>query len=269
MELTEFITKEKEYGSLTKTLDVQRRSKKRLPMMMTGLCDGARTAFIAELIKRERKNGMPVAAICTADEKTANRLIASLDEAGLTVRYYPWRDMIFHNITASHEFEHERLGTLCALRQNACDAVVFTPDAALQFTLSPDRLDGAVKTITRDGEYDVNELCDFLVKAGYQSSEMIDGVGQFSLRGGILDVFPPSQQYPVRIDFFGTEIDNISSFDIISQRRFEELDEIEITPARELTLTDGDRAGLTEYLTKRRKNCKTIELIDILFFKAC
>ena len=264
MDITSFITKEKEYKGLVKTLNEQRSLPKRSPMLMTGLCDGARAAFISRLIARDREKGMPPAAVCVPDEKTAHRLLSALDAAGLNVRFYPWRDMIFHNVTASHEFEHERLGTLCALRKNECDAVIFTPDAALQFTLPPKRLDGAIRTIRRDGEYDVKELCAFLVQAGYRAADMIDGVGQFSLRGGILDIFPPSQQYPVRVDFFDAEVDDLSSFDIITQRRFEQLDEVEITPARELALSEDDRARLADYLTKRIKQCKTIDLRETL-----
>ena len=264
MDITSFITKEKEYKGLTKLLDEQRSLPRRTPMLMTGLCDGARTAFIAQLVARERKNGMPPAAICVPDEKTANRLLSALDSADLNARFYPWRDMIFHNVTASHEFEHERLGALYALRRNECDAVVFTPDAALQYTLPPARLDGAVRTIDRDGDYDVKELCDFLVAAGYRAADMIDGVGQFSLRGGILDIYPPSLQYPVRVDFFDTAVDDLSSFDIITQRRFEQLDKVELTPARELALTQEDRGRLADYLGKRIKQAKTIEQREAL-----
>ncbi|MBQ4054755.1 MAG: hypothetical protein IJD17_03495, partial [Clostridia bacterium] len=241
-----------------------KKVKKKLPMLLTGMCDGARAAFITELIKRERASSSAPLAVCVPDEKTANRLRNSLEGAGLTTPIYPWRDMIFHNITASHEFEHERLWVLCALRKNECDAVIFTPDAALQYTMPPERLDGSVRTLKLGGEADTAELTAFLVQAGYQSADLIDGVGQFSLRGGILDVFPPSSQYPIRIDFFGSDIDSISSFDIMTQRRFEELEECEITPAREITLSSEQRKLLADHLAAAVKKAKTIQSRDAL-----
>ena len=264
MEITSYITKEKEYPSILKTLDEQKAAARPFPLLVTGLCDGARAAFLCEVIRRERTKTGACVAVAAPDEKTAVRLRDSLDAAGLNVCFYPWRDMVFHDITASREFEHERLWALCAIRAGECDAVIFTPDSALQFTLSPERLDSAVRTVAIDGEYDVQELCDFLVRAGYQSADMIDGVGQFSLRGGILDVFPPSSQYPVRIDFFGGEIDSISSFDIITQRRFEQLDEVRITPAREVTLRPEDRKTIADNIEKRVKKAADIRTREAL-----
>ena len=263
-EITKYITEGNEYRQISSAFDAQKRAKKRLPMLVTGMCDGARAAFIAETVKREREAGAPPVAICAPDEKTANRLRNSLEGAGLTTPIYPWRDMIFHNITASHEFEHERLWVLCALRKNECDAVIFTADAALQYTMPPERLDRSVRTLKMGGEADTNELTAFLVEAGYQNADLIDGVGQFSLRGGILDVFPPSSQYPIRIDFFGSDIDSISSFDILTQRRFEELDECEFTPAREIALSPDERNALKEHLSSAVKKAKTIQTHDII-----
>ncbi len=264
LEITSYITESKEYQQITAALEAQKKAKKKLPMLITGMCDGARAAFIAETVRRERDKGAAPVAICAPDEKTANRLRNSLESAGLTTPIYPWRDMIFHNITASHEFEHERLWVLCALRRNECDAVIFTADAALQFTMPPERLDNSVRTLKLGGEADTNELAAFLVQAGYQSADLIDGVGQFSLRGGILDIFPPSSQYPVRIDFFGNDIDSISSFDIMTQRRFEELDECEITPAREIALSPEEKEVLKDHLSKAVKKAKSIQIHEIV-----
>lgn len=264
LKITSYITEGKEYAQITAALEAQKKAKKRLPMLVTGMCDGARAAFIAETVRRERSKGRPAVAICAPDEKTANRLRNSLEAAGLTTPIYPWRDMIFHNITASHEFEHERLWVLCALRRNECDAVIFTADAALQYTMPPERLDNSVRTLKLGGEADTSELAAFLVQAGYQSADLIDGVGQFSLRGGILDIFPPSSQYPVRIDFFGNDIDSISSFDIMTQRRFEELEECEITPAREIALSPDEREILKDHLSKAIKKAKSIQVHEII-----
>ncbi len=264
LEITSYITEGKEYAQITAALEAQKKAKKRLPMLVTGMCDGARAAFIAETVRRERAKGRPAVAICAPDEKTANRLRNSLEAGGLTTPIYPWRDMIFHNITASHEFEHERLWVLCALRRNECDAVIFTADAALQYTMPPERLDNSVRTLKLGGEADTSELASFLVQAGYQSADLIDGVGQFSLRGGILDIFPPSSQYPVRIDFFGNDIDSISSFDIMTQRRFEELEECEITPAREIALSPDEREILKDHLSKAIKKAKSIQVHEII-----
>ena len=82
-----------------------------------------------------------------------------------------------------------------------------------------------------------------LVKCGYTASDMVEGPGQFSLRGGILDIYPCNLDSPVRIEFWGDEIDSISFFDIVSQRRTERTDKISLSPVSEIIFDDTKKAA--------------------------
>ena len=84
-------------------------------------------------------------------------------------------------------------------------------------------------------EYNIKDLASELADMGYERYGIVEGTGQFSVRGGILDVFTPESENPVRIEFFGDEVDSIRSFDRETQRSLKNLKEIDIYPAREIS----------------------------------
>lgn len=87
-------------------------------------------------------------------------------------------------------------------------------------------------------EVDFNEITKKLVQSGYERVEMVEGKGQFSLRGGILDVFPTGSTYPYRIELLGDEIESIRTFNVESQRSIDKVKRIEIFPAKEIIITE-------------------------------
>ena len=87
---------------------------------------------------------------------------------------------------------------------------------------------------------DMEEIKHLLTGMGYERMGQVDGMGQFSVRGGILDVFPLTEEVPVRIELWGDEVDSIRSFDAESQRSIQQMDEVTIYPAAELILTKKD-----------------------------
>ena len=88
-------------------------------------------------------------------------------------------------------------------------------------------------------EYDLKELAQALTDLGYERYGIVEGPGQFGLRGGILDIFTPESEDPVRIEFFGDEVDSIRTFDSVSQRSIKNLKETNIYPAREISGSDS------------------------------
>jgi len=253
--ITDIIRSGREYADVLEAVGEQARVKKPLPLLVCGLCEGARFAFLAALREdyvRMYGSTLPL-LILVPDEKDALRLDNAFNEIGVRSLSYPLRDLVFHNITASHEYEHERLGVLSSILSGKCDVVIATPDAALQYTVPPDILTASSRTLKSDGTYDLGELCEFLTRSGYVRVEMVDGVGQFSVRGGIVDIFPPRAKRPVRMELFGDEVEQLGEFDILTQRRTDTLDEVLITPAREITLTAEKRAGLHEVILNQLK----------------
>lgn len=263
--LTDCIRGDGEYAQLLKAVLGAQTARTALPILVTGLCDGAADAAYAALIEDIRAKDRRAVLLICPEEKECVRLRSLLEQFGLRAAFYVGRDLTFYNITASHEYEHERLRVLAGLLEGEWDAVITTPDAALSYTIPPERLIASHRKI----EYgktciEPNDLAAQLVQAGYVRTELVDAAGQFALRGGIVDVYPAvarftdiDQQvitgsYPFRIELFGDEIDRMEIFDPATQRMTVTLDAVEFAPARELLLDDGTRETLRQTIEAHR-----------------
>ncbi len=203
----------------------------RTPLLCTGLSDVHKAAVVSAL-KTHLKRKI---ALITPDEATAEGLKDDLSSLSLNVVSFPSRDYCLRDIKGySKEYEHKRTDTLSKLLDGDFDVAVISLDAALQYTLPPEKLQNANFTLKVGQSIELHKLCDRLINCGYARSELCEGEGQFSVRGGIFDIFPVNQKSPCRIEFWGDEIDSISFFDCLTQRREENVDFIDITPAHEL-----------------------------------
>ena len=255
--VTDFIRLDKEYGALFDCINSARRANTPFPTLVSGLCEGASDAALVTLIKDLKKEGNGTSLILLSDEKSCVRLSSFLTRQGLNVGFYVARDLTFYNITASHEYEHERLSVLSGILDGRYDAVVATPDAALSFTIPPSKLIASRYVIDYQKTLiDSEKFTDFLVSIGYVRVDLVDAAGQFACRGGIFDVYPSVAHYtdsdgnstfessPFRIELFGDEIDRMEIFDPETQRMTTPLDRVEFTPPREILLDADSRARL-------------------------
>ncbi len=237
------IRENREYGEIIKMLGARRDAKKRYPALVSGLCEGALDAFLASCAFDMKGDGFP-ALVIAQDEKSAASLYASLGAFGLRAGLYPERDPVLYNIVSSHELEHERIAVLTDLIEEKLDIVITTPTAALSFTIPEEKLRAATRLFAVGDTIEMEELALFLTRSGYVRSDMVDGKGKFSIRGGIIDMFPPQLRAPVRMELFGDEIDQIGYFDLMTQRKTENIKEVLVTCAREILLSDEKREGL-------------------------
>ena len=189
------------------------------PAAFSGLSPVLR-AYIAAAVRRE--TGRSVVLLC-ADETEGERLSRDLRAlTGEEVRLVAAREFTFHHAAVvSRQYEHRRLAAFHALLEGKSPLTVVTVEALLQRTLPPEALRRASRTIRLGESYDLNELAEALSAAGYTRGQQVEGVGQFALRGGILDFFSPAQERPVRVEFFGDEADSMGYFDVNTQRRTE------------------------------------------------
>ncbi len=247
--LTDFVRGDREYDQLLREVKSAETARNTYPILVSGLCDGAADAIYVSLIEDLKKQKRGPVLLILPEEKECVRIRGVLRQFGLRTGFYVGRDLTFYNITASHEYEHERLKVLSGLLEGAYDAVVTTPDAALSYTIPSDRLIGAqMKIAYGDSGLEPSELAGTLVRAGYVRTELVDAPGQFAVRGGIIDVYPAVARFkdidgnqiigaqPFRIELFGDEIDRMEIFDPATQRMTVTLDEVEFSPARELLL---------------------------------
>lgn len=213
----------------------------RLPALVTGLSHIHKAHFTASLCAALNLK----AVILTADEAEAARLCDDLSSFGVKSLLLPARDLTLRSFeSASREFEQQRLGVLARMAAGDSQIVVAGIDAAVQHTLPPSALLSRTFTIKAGATLPVKDLAAALATAGYERCEQVEGAGQFAMRGGIYDIFPADSPAPVRLELWGDTVDTISYYDIISQRRTEQIGEIPVSPAAEIM--PGSPAELAE-----------------------
>ncbi|MDR1928158.1 MAG: DEAD/DEAH box helicase, partial [Oscillospiraceae bacterium] len=203
----------------------------RLPMGILGLSSVHKAHLAAALCETLPRRALLVAP----DELQARRLAEDLRTFGCQALLYPARDLALRPAESrSREYEHQRLRVLDAMCSQCFDVIVCSVEAAMQRTLPPQSL-AANRFILRCGEgQGLGALIARLLRAGYSRAQQVDGAGQFAVRGGIVDLFPPQAQNPLRLEFWGDQIDSIAAFDLESQRRLEPLQEVLLCPANEI-----------------------------------
>ena len=242
--LSALIRADREYESFLSAMTEAYRSAESYPIAVNGLSGGAEDAFIVEsVIEARRLTGAPV-LIMTGDESVRERILSSLLSAGLNAVAYKKRDLVFHNIRASHEVDRERLSVLYSLTEGELDAVVTTPAAASVFTVPRGTLLSLCVSLRVGDFLPPGELAERLVRLGFSRVESVEGVGQFSHRGGIVDFWGADLENPVRVEFFGDEIDRLAYFDAISQRTVEAPKSVRLLPASEVTVSKEARERL-------------------------
>ena len=224
--INEVLKKDPDYASLLNEVE-----RGRLPIVCTGLSLIHKAIIAAALREHTGKR----VVLITHDEATAAELCGDINALGLKSLNFPARDLCIGDLSGySKEYEHKRIDTLSAVADGAFDLLTISLDAAVQYTVKPEVLKGSRFTLKAGDSADTSELAEKLINAGYTRSQLCEGSGQFSVRGGIFDLFPVNSEKPCRIEFWGDEIDSISYFDPETQRREENADEIEISPAAEV-----------------------------------
>ena len=199
------------------------------PVLVTGVGPVHRAQVEAAL---HRDSGRPLWVLC-ADEREARRQAGDLAVlTGETPLVLPARELQWRPMESSRQWENQRLAALYRLADSP--VVVTTPDALVQRCIPPRVLERTAVTLAVGQQWDLNALTRRLAGAGYTRCDQVEGPGQFALRGGILDVFSPGMEQPVRCEFFDDEIDSLGIFDAATQRRVENRREALLLPAAEV-----------------------------------
>ena len=224
--LTDALRRVPEYRALENAV---KRGK--TPAAVTGVASVHKANIVHALLAETEKPGLLLAG----DEAEAARLIEDLNAMGTPAAFYPLRDFSLRDTEgSSHEYERQRIEALTLLQNGGARCIVTTIDAALQYALPPEKLRERTVAIESGQQITVEEAVKALVRCGYIRADQIDGTGQFARRGGIVDFFSPGGEAPVRIEFWGDEIDTISYFDPETQRRTDPVQRVTISPAVEV-----------------------------------
>ena len=156
---------------------------------------------------------------------------------------YPAKDLIFFQADIhGNQLVTERWKVLRRLLEGAPLTIVTTLDSLMEPRIPLEQVKKDIVHINSAGQVQERELAGKLVKLGYEKAYQVEAPGQFSVRGGIVDVFDLTEENPYRIELWGEDVDSIRSFDVLSQRSIEKLDSVDIYPATEMILSKDERA---------------------------
>lgn len=220
-----------EYTDMKQDLD-----KGKGPVQISGVTDSQKVHVMHELSKDN-----PWRLVVTYDDTRAKEIFDDFSYFEPNTWLYPARDLLFYSSDIhGNLLTRQRMQVFKHLLEDEGGVVVTTVDGLMDHLLPLSMIKESCLNIMVGQTLDMEEIKHLLTGMGYERMGQVDGMGQFSVRGGILDVFPLTEEVPVRIELWGDEVDSIRSFDAESQRSIQQMDEVTIYPAAELILTKKD-----------------------------
>ncbi|MEG2892932.1 MAG: transcription-repair coupling factor [Clostridium sp.] len=206
--------------------------------------------------------------LLTYNDMEAKKLYDDLSTLMDNCYYMPSKEMVFNIEVSSLEIRCERLEVIRRLQRRENIIVVSSIDSILYKMPPKDLHSKFALTLKKGDESDILSLMLSLLDLGYERVETVEGKGQFAKRGGIIDLFPADASFPIRVEFFGDEVDTIRSFDVLTQRSIESIEKAKIYSAREIILTNDDitriSSDLLNELESRLPKIKSREYKDNL-----
>ncbi len=186
--------------------------------------------------------------IVVASELKAKSIIEEYRTLEEKVYYYPAKDLLFYNadIKGKHLMS-ERMRVIKQMVEEEASTVIVEFSGFMDQLIPIEQLKERILTIKSADVIKIEELAIQLSQMGYDRENQVEGIGQFAVRGGIVDIYPLTDEVPVRIEFWDDEIDSIRSFDVDSQRSIDNLNEISIYPASEFSTEPEKKVSFLEY----------------------
>ena len=230
--------------------EVTRKLKNNEKVAVTGCIDSQKIHLLEALCE-----GYRCKIIATYSDMRAKEILQDLEMYERGVYYYPAKDLIFYQADIhGSKLVIERIRALKRLASGMPITIVTTLDALKTPMVPPAVYSAHTLIINKKTEIDEKALSAELVAMGYSRNFQIEEPGQFSIRGGIIDIFDLTEENPYRIELWGNDVESIRSFDIESQRSLENLNEISIFPATEIVLTEDElRIGLDKIEKESKK----------------
>lgn len=213
---------------------ISNMGKNLFPVGVYGLSESAKSYFINGIYEETDKSIF----VITHSDIEARNFYEDLSLYLPNVYYLPAKEVVFYNIYAiSGDLRWERLKVIREIVNRGKKIIVTSADALVSCYTPMELFKDYTYNIAIGDILNLQDFAYKLVQCGYERVDLVDGKGQFSIRGGIMDIYPPISSSPYRIELFGDEIDSIRTFNPESQRSIEKIDRIEVFPAKEIILT--------------------------------
>ncbi len=220
------------------------RALQRGPAAVTGLTEPAKALLIGALTEEKTS---PWRLVLVRDEQQGKRLQRDLRALSENSWYYPAKDLLFYQAdTQGTLLTRQRVEVLRHLLEDPRGTIVTTIDALMDRISGKESLQEARLYIEPGAVMEMSALAAKLQRLGYERVAEVEAMGEFSIRGGIADIFPFTMENPVRVEFWDTEVDNLRAFDVESQRSLGNLEAAEIFPAKE-SLSGAREVSLLDY----------------------
>lgn len=227
------LSKSTEYQSL-----IQSVNEGHNPIYITGL-DLNAAALVADAYCTENKG---TNIIITPTEHEAKRIVNDLEVVSTNVFHLPVKEVVFfHSFAHSNEILHERLRIMHHLISGEAMTLVASIESLSNRQIDKDVFLKNYIPLEIGEEHDLEKLVKTFLRLGYERVDKVESKGMFSLRGGILDYYPPQIDLPVRIEFFDDEIDSIRTFDPVKQTSLDRIEKAIICPAKEILLYNDEK----------------------------
>ena len=213
-EIANILTQNEKFKDIVKEIKLNTT-----PISILGLVDVAKIQFASALLEQTNKK----ICIITYNEIQAKNLLKNLNYFNKKVVYFPKKEIVTYDYDVeSKDLIYERMDALNKIYTNEAQIIVTTIEACMQEMIAKKDLFSNIISFEFDKNYNFEEIKQKLVNLGYERVDLIEGKGQFSIRGDILDI-ALTENKGVRIEFWGDEIDSIRYFNISSQRSIEEI----------------------------------------------
>jgi transcription-repair coupling factor (superfamily II helicase) len=216
-------------------------------LVVEGLWDSVKALLVVLLIDKGRRAALYIARSPNEAEILYDDINSF--KSGAALLFPSWETLPHEKIAPHPEIVSDRFSVLKRLLDAGTSkkpfAVITSPQALLQKVVSPRKLKERVFTIAVGDEIAMEDVLERLVALSYEREEMVEQKGQFSVRGGIVDVYPIADSLPTRLEFFGDTVDSMRQFDPVSQRSTGKADYLTVVPAREDALKPEKGADLS------------------------